>query len=34
MDGPKEYYTTWKKSEKDSYHVISLIYEIQKMRQT
>lgn len=34
MDGPKEYYTTWKKSEKDNYSVISLIYEIQKMRQT
>ena len=25
MDGPREYHTKWNKSEKDKYHVISLI---------
>ena len=25
MDGPRDYHTKWTKSEKDKYHVISLI---------
>ena len=30
MDGPRDYHTQWSKSDKDKYHVISLIYGILK----
>ena len=30
MDGPRDYHTQWSKSDKDNYHVISLIYGILK----
>ena len=33
MDGPKDYHTKWSKSEKDKYHVISLICGISSMTQ-
>jgi len=28
MDRPRDYHTTWSKSEKDEYHMVSLICEI------
>ena len=28
MDGPRDYHTKWSKSDKDKYHMISLIYGI------
>ena len=30
MNGPRQYYAKWNKSEKDKYHVISLICGTQK----
>ena len=30
IDGPREYYTKWSRSEKDKYHVMSLICVISK----
>ena len=30
MDGPRDYHTNWSKSDKDKYHMISLICGIKK----
>ena len=34
MDGPTEYHTMWSKSDKDKYHMISLIRRILKKNDT
>ena len=34
MEGPREYYAKWNKSQKDKYHMISLICGIWKTKQT
>ena len=34
MEGPRDYHTKWSKSDKDKYHMISLICGILKMMQT
>ena len=33
MDGPIDYHIKWSKSDKDKYHMLSLIYGIQNMTQ-
>lgn len=34
MDGPRSYYIEWRKSDKDWYHMISLLYGILKKKKT
>ena len=30
MDGPRDYYTKWSKPEKDKYHMVSLMWNLEE----